>query len=250
MQEQNNFGQATQSAQPSPSVTINNTSQKSSKGAAVALTAVLALLIGCGGTFAAMKLIDGNKDEVNCSNDSGANDNNSTTPEGASDAYDQKYAEDRNAYQALRTYIDFDFSIVGGISYPMRLFPGATYEKISSEQVEDKLVIVVKYSDVAYDDFMAKAKASYADSVIKTNPTLEDDSFAYENCDGSVCVRHYGGLGGIVPPYHVNIADFSKVSDGVYEQVVYEENMDGTDEKVVYRATFNASGVMTDISKD
>ncbi|MDO4730302.1 MAG: hypothetical protein Q4A96_03860 [Candidatus Saccharibacteria bacterium] len=249
MQDQNSLGQA---GQPTQSVTVNNASQKSSKGAVVALTAILALLVGCGGTFAAMKLIDNGESKTNCSDSSKSGDNNSANPNGAQNAEDQKYAEDRNAFEALRTYIDFDYDIVGGILYPMHLFPGSTSEEISSEQVGDNLVITNKYSGIAYDDFMTRAKASYAESVIKTNPTLEDDWFTYENCDGSVCVKYYGGLGGIIPKHYVNIVEFTKVSDGVYEQVVHQEDyVDGAGlEKVyTYRATFDASGVMTNITK-
>ena len=120
MQDQNNLGQA---AQPTQSVTVNNASQKSSKGAVVALTAILALLVGCGGTFAAMKLIDNGESKTNCSDSSKSGDNNSAEPNGAPNAEDQKYAEDRNAYEALNNYIDYKYNIVGKILYPEYLFP-------------------------------------------------------------------------------------------------------------------------------
>lgn len=245
MQDQNSIGQA---GQPTQSVTVNNASQKSSKGAVVALTAILALLVGCGGTFAAMKLIDSGNNKTNCSDSSKSGDNNSTTPNGAPNAEDQKYAEDRNAFETLNNYIDYRFNIVGKILYPAYLFPGAKYEEVSSEQTDNALIIVDKYSSVSYDDFVAKAKATYADNIINSNPTLESDSYTFENCDGSLCVRYHGGLGGIAPNYKTDASSFSKVSDGVYEQVVYVDDLDGVGKIFTYRATFDASGVMTDVT--
>lgn len=245
MQDQNNLGQA---GQPTQSVTVNNASQKSSKGAVVALTAILALLVGCGGTFAAMKLIDNGDNKTNCSDSSKSGDNNSANPNGAPNAEDQKYAEDRNAYEALNNYIDYKYNIVGKIFYPAYLFPGAKYEEVSSEQTDNALIIVNKYSSVSYDDFVAKAKATYADSIINSNPTLESDSYTFENCDGSLCVRYYGGLGGIAPYYRTDASSFTKVSDGIYEQFVRVDDIEGVGKNYVYRATFDTSGVMTDVT--
>ena len=244
MQEQNNPGQA----QPAQNVTVNNAAPKSSKGAVIALTAIIALLVGGGGTFAAMKLIDTGDNKTNCAENSSASNNGndgSTSPEGAPNAEDQKYAEDRNAYQALRLYIDRSFSISPDMAYVELLFPGAKNERISSERSGDVLLETYKYSSVSYDDFMAKAKASFAENVIKSSPSLESDQYSYENCDGALCIKAHGGRGGIAMMYTIRYNTFEKKSDGVYEIKVYKQD----DTTSTYHAEFDSAGVMTSISK-
>lgn len=247
MEQQNNMGPATQ---PTQNVTFNNTPAKSSKGGVVALASILALVIGAGGTFGVMKAIDANNGgKTNCAETSTNNNQGSTSPEGAPNASDQKYAEDRNAFNAIAIYVDSYYTI-GQVSYPIALFPGATYEETGTEETDNNIITTYKYT-IGYEDFMARTKALYADSVVDSAPSLDDDWYEYTNCDGSLCLKQYGGLGGIIPMYRRSIEGFKKVSDGVYEQKVYELGLGGddNDKTYTYRAEFDASGVMTSITK-